>query len=98
MVSRNPGPPPEWELRFVERLAGVIQDLTRSVAHSREQSEENTSRLVDALKDHAVALVKSAEASDRHSRNLVMATWALVAVTVALVVVGFLQIRILLTN
>lgn len=98
MMGRNPEPPPEWPLRYVERIAGTIQGLTREINHATETSAENTSRIVDALKEHADALIKSAEASDRFSRNLVFATWALVAVTVGLVIVGILQIRILLAQ
>jgi hypothetical protein len=41
-----------------------------------------------SLKDHAEALVRSAEASDRHAASLKWATWALVGATVLLVIVS----------
>lgn len=43
--------------------------------------------LESALQDHARALTKSAEASEQHASSLKWATWALVAVTAALVFV-----------
>lgn len=47
-----------------------------------------------ALDEHAKALIKSAEASEKHERGLKLATWALFAATVALVIVGILPIFI----
>lgn len=43
--------------------------------------------LESALQDHASALTRSAEASERHASSLKWATWALVTVTAALVIV-----------
>ena len=43
-----------------------------------------------ALQSHARALIQAAEASDRYSRNLARATWALVAATAVLALVAVL--------
>jgi hypothetical protein len=44
-----------------------------------------------SLSKHAEALNSAASASDRYARSLVKATWALVAATAALVIVGIIQ-------
>ncbi len=44
--------------------------------------------LTEALDDHASALTRAADASDKYSRRLVCATWALVIATIALVIVA----------
>ena len=49
-------------------------------------------QLTDGLDGHAKALIKAAEASDKYSRRLVGATWALVLATVALVLVEVLPL------
>ena len=44
-----------------------------------------TSRIIqEALGQHAGALVRSAEASDRHAKSLTLATWVLAAATIVL--------------
>ena len=48
-----------------------------------------TGRLGVALASHADALIKAAEASERYSRRLVWATWALVLATVVLAVATY---------
>lgn len=48
--------------------------------------------LESALKEHAQALARAAEASDRYARSLTWATWALVAVTFLLVIVTALSV------
>ena len=45
-----------------------------------------------SLSKHADALNSAAAASDRYAKSLVGATWALVCVTAALVVVGIIQV------
>jgi hypothetical protein len=52
--------------------------------------------LRDALSNHAEALVKSTESSDRHAASLNRATWALTVATGMLVIVAFLQLLITL--
>ena len=48
-----------------------------------------------SLSKHAEALNGAATASDRYSKSLAYATWALVAVTVALVGMGVIQVLVL---
>jgi len=47
--------------------------------------------LIESLEDHAGALKKAADASYKYARRLVVATWALVSSTIALVVVAIVQ-------
>ena len=44
--------------------------------------------LATALEKHAAALIRSAEASEEHAKSLTLATWFLVAATMALVFVS----------
>jgi len=44
--------------------------------------------LATALDKHAAALIRSAEASEKHAKSLTRATWFLVVATMALVIVS----------
>jgi len=74
------------EVRFL-RMAAQLKDTWSETVASLYAA-----RVLDAsLNSHALALVRSADASDRISRRLVIATWALVFATVVLAIatVGF---------
>ena len=79
-------------------LEGILERIHSSLAFRLGPLErfhiELTCVIVEraerALDDHASALVRAAEASDKHTRGLGMATWALVAATAALVLQPFI--------
>jgi hypothetical protein len=92
MPSESDPPPNAYQ------TAIIIQNVVQAITHAAGVSESNTTRLLGALEQHAAALVKSAEASDRAATRLVWATWALVGVTVLLVIVGAIQALILINR
>ena len=89
-MTSEPDKPPD-----AYQLALIVQNLVLAITHAAGVSESNASRLVDALKAHSEALVNSADASNKASTRLVWATWALVGVTILLVIVGILEVLIL---
>lgn len=62
-------------------LARTLKSTGDSLA---DEIEEMTATLQTTLREHAEALVRSAEASEKHAKSLTYATWALVAATVGL--------------
>ena len=50
--------------------------------------------LIEALGDHAIALNKGAEASDKYANRLVLATWALFFATGGLIVTALIGLII----
>ena len=78
------------------KKASLLEKLS---SHSgRFESEQLqallTEDLIEALAQHAEALTKSSEASDRYAGRLVWATWALVAATVGLIITGMASLLV----
>ncbi len=64
-------------------LSRIIAEQAKSM---RENIIDQTGELTSAIREHADALVKSANAAEEHTIGLKRATWALFAATVVLAV------------
>ena len=70
-------------------LARTLGNAPERIGSSLDSLAQKTE---DAMQAHAAALITAAKASDRYARSLSCATWALVAVTVALALLAIVQL------
>jgi hypothetical protein len=86
-LDRTPG--------YVNKLAAAMADLALSI----DAQGVGVSQKLDLASDRlATALAKAAEASEKHARSLVLATYWLAGATVALVLVTAVHAYIAYTH